>query len=68
MILAMEYVVTYKDAPGEQQQRATFPNKEVALAFALAVEKDGGIALFTSGFKTSPTSTLPKYVPPASQD
>lgn len=67
MILTMEYVVTYKDAPGGMQQRATFPNRDVALKFAVAVEKDGGIAVFTSGYKAAPTSPLPKYVPPISE-
>ena len=63
MILTMEYVVTYKDAPKEPQQRATFKNKETALAFAYAVENDGGIAVFTSGFKSSHTGNAPPYLP-----
>lgn len=63
MILTMEYAVTYKESPGEPQHRVTFPKKEAALAFALAVERDGGIAIFTSGFKSAPTSEAPPYMP-----
>ena len=63
MALIMEYVVTYKDAPREPQQRATFKVKEVALAFALAVENEGGIAVFTSGYKSVPVSNAPPYLP-----
>jgi hypothetical protein len=61
MILVTEHVVVYKDAMGAQQQRVTFPSKEAAQAFAYAVEKDGGIALYTSGYRSSNVSNAPAY-------
>jgi len=61
MIFVLEHAVTYKDAPGEPQQKLTFPNKEVAQQFALAVEKDGGIAIYTSGYVKSNVSVLTPY-------
>lgn len=63
MILTLEYTVTYKDAPKEPQQKATFKMKEAALAFAIAVENEGGIAVFTSGYRSSSTSNAPPYLP-----
>jgi len=63
MILTLEYQCTYKDAPKEPQQTRKFNTKEAAIAFAITVEQDGGMAVVTSGYKNSPTSSAPYYNP-----
>lgn len=65
MIFTVEFVVTYKDAPKEPQQRAIFKVREAALAFAIAVENSGGIAVFTEGYKPSITSDALPYPSPS---
>jgi len=64
MILTLEYMCTYKDAPKEPQQTRKFTTKEAAIAFAISVEQDGGMAVVTSGYKTSPTSAAAPYYSP----
>jgi hypothetical protein len=60
MFLTIEHRVTYKESPKERQVSVTFPTKEAANAFALAVETDGGIAVVTSSFIKS--LSTPSYI------
>ncbi len=45
MYLSLRYTVFYKESPAEFQQKVSFPKSETANAFALAIEKNGGIAV-----------------------
>ena len=50
MFLSLEYKVTYKEAPKEPQQTVVFPKLETANLFAIAIERNGGIAVVTSAY------------------
>lgn len=64
MYMTLEYKVTYKDAPKEPQQQRTFNTKEAAIAYAISVETDGGMAVVTTAYKPSPISSALPYIPP----
>lgn len=61
MYLALIYKVTFKNSPKEPIQSITFPKKEAADGFALAVENEGGIAIVTSSYEK--TISMPTDFP-----
>jgi hypothetical protein len=63
MYMTLEYKVTYKDAPKEPQQFRTFNTKEAAIAYAISVERDGGMAVVTTEHRISPISSARPYSP-----
>ena len=64
MYMTLIYKVTFKEAPKETQQTRTFNTKEAAIAFAITVEQDGGMAVVTSEYKPSPISSAVPYYSP----
>jgi len=61
MFITLDYKVAFKDAPKEAQQSRTFHTKEAALAFAITIERDGGMAVVTQEHRLSPISSALPY-------